>query len=783
MTRRLAIILFGLLPGVALAETVQVRSGEHANFSRLVLAFDVMPEWVFGRVAGGYELRPTGADITYNLDRIYELIPRDRISDVRQTATGGLFLAVTCDCNAKVFEIRQKLVVDVRDGQSDAQSRFEVQLPETSPDMTAGNASDNGPAPIGESITTDLDALPVPDPSLPFAFDPSRTNLTWSNNLAVPPIRRSPTQENSASPNLAERTEAVAAAQSGLLQMIGRAAVEGLVVADIGTTEALIDNDPLPQSIVDPPAEKATSEAVPPNFASSSNIRFETAIDRGEARTKPVENLTAEGDRCLPSSKFNMSEWGEPLDQGPASFSHTSGIVGEFDAADPDSISAAAKHYIYLTFGAEARALLQAFDVEIPDRGILLALAQIVDEGRASAGTELSGQMECETAAALWSIVAAPSLPRSANFSRENVLSAFAQLPLHLRRRIGPMLVDRLLQVGDVDTASTVRNTISRAPGEHGDNVKMMTANIALEQGEDASGLVRLTEISETNGPLAPEAVVRLIEKQLADGNLADPEMLATATAMAFEARGTEMGTRLEAARLNALTSEGQLIEVLDGIDLAIMDFDLTSETAADLRQAVLESAAQTSSDALFLRVVFRELSAASPQLQDGTTRRQIAERLIDLGLYRTARDVLAGAPDVPEPDDRKLYARSHVGEGRADLAIGYLAGLSDDESVDLRAQSHVLAQEFDQAADIFEGLGANDDRARAAWRGQMWQEVMEIGSDAEREAAAVVTAARPELAGITTDPITLAQSENLLAQSRAARKILDALLTSTARP
>ena len=102
MNRASIFALVFLFPGAATAETVNAISGEHADFSRIVLQFDNLDTWEFGRVAGGYELRTGLSEAEFDLSSVFDKIPKSRISEITSPANGRLFLSVSCQCAADV---------------------------------------------------------------------------------------------------------------------------------------------------------------------------------------------------------------------------------------------------------------------------------------------------------------------------------------------------------------------------------------------------------------------------------------------------------------------------------------------------------------------------------------------------------------------------------------------------------------------------------------------------------------------------------------------------------
>ena len=113
-----------------MAEIVQVRSGEHEGFSRLVLDLPQGAEWVMGRGPGGYELRLTDPATTFDLQDVFAKIPRTRLTDVaQQTAGGGLLLAVAPGVHAKASQTAGgDIIIDIADCPAPPDSRFEQPL-------------------------------------------------------------------------------------------------------------------------------------------------------------------------------------------------------------------------------------------------------------------------------------------------------------------------------------------------------------------------------------------------------------------------------------------------------------------------------------------------------------------------------------------------------------------------------------------------------------------------------------------------------------------------------
>lgn len=769
-------------PCFAIAQPVAIQSGEHADFSRLVILYKSVPDWTFGRVSGGYELRPAPGAGEYDLSKIFEFIARDRIREVEVRSEGALFLAVDCDCHADAFEVRAGLVLDIKDGKPTARARFETRLPEqTNEALIPVRRPETGAEESNEASTTNamelLRAQTAPN-ELPLQFEPRAKDLAWPAILE-PPLDSLPQTD----PELAaQRT----AALKELMIQVGKAASDGLL--DPILPEAAIRTRPEePPLRAAPPPPSISDAAVdgPKAAEGASNFRFETAIERSELNTEPDIGLTDDGDVCMTEDLFDIVSWGQPPDLGSAISTYRAKLVGEFDIADPASIAALAQHYVYLTFGAEAQALLRTFekDIAVPGTELLLVMADIMDDGFSSQPSILYNQLNCPTPATLWAVLAKPALAGSDTIALDAVLGSFSALPPHLRRHLGPFLAGKFLRIGDTATATSIQNAVSAAPGDPDDGFKLIDAEIAMDEGKHEAGTDRLTELVKTDGPMAAEAVVRLIDSQIDAGKTVVPDLIQTAAALGFEARGTPIGADLERVRLRALGQAGAIAQVLREADQAVTTFGLSPETVQSLRQEAFARAVRDADDLTFLEASFSGNLNIGTNQTAANLRRDVAGRLISLGMTEKARAILSERSPVPTPEDRLLFAESFLFERRPELAIGYLAGLSDLAAKTLRARAFAQAQDYDRAALVFADLGDTENRARAIWRAQDWANMPESGSIAERAAAGKISEPMPEGANAENAKPTLALSEALLTRSQDSRKILSSLLAEVPTP
>ncbi|MDJ0825798.1 MAG: hypothetical protein QNJ16_09875 [Rhodobacter sp.] len=778
MRATFAALITALWPALAGAQPVPAQSGEHAGFSRVVFLYGDVPDWTFGRVAGGYELRVARRDTGYDLSKVFDFIPRARLANLELRDQGRVFFDVVCECHADAFEIRTGVVVDIKDGPAPPRSRYEARL-------------DDDPVARAEDAPPDRPDTPGPSPLDSFQFTPLRTVYAWTDQLTVDLTARelpSPeTRDSTASPAIAG-PDPIAQAQASLLAQLARASTQGLVIADLPES---------PAATLGPAAETAaeTSDAAPTPPPSqgegpgvASNIRIETAVDQGQTQSAPGHSdITADGADCFDPSRLDLASWGPTPNNGASLASFRTQLIGEFDAAEPESITGLARAYIYLTFGAEAKALLHAFPTETPDAALLRALADIMDHGVAQEPGLFQGQLVCDSRVALWALLARPALSPSEMPATEAVLSAFSELPLHLRRHLGPDVAQRFLQIGDAESASTVRNMIAQAPGQHGPGFDMLEAELALSTKQNDVAEDRLAQIAKTSGPRGPKALVRLIDARLAKGGAVSDAEFETVQALAFENRGSDIGAELTRAALRATIHRQAFSEAAAGLAQAAASEDLDPEALLALRRELFAHLTERAEDVEFLRIVLSGPSALGAQDEDAVIRRAVARRLLDLGLPGPARDLLGETEAVPTQEDRLLFSEAYLSDARTDLSIGYLAGLSSPTALRLRARAHERASDFGQAAIVYGRLKDAPARDAALWRDGSWDAIDGNLPDVQQRSAALAAASLATSAEAWRDPSQpdgpLARNRALLRHSREAGTVISDLLAGLPQP
>jgi hypothetical protein len=467
-----------------------------------------------------------------------------------------------------------------------------------------------------------------------------------------------------------------------------------------------------------------------------------------------------------------LADWGDserPVsDQWAESFL---GMTGEFDRPNPEAVARAIKFSLYLGFGAEALQLIKAFESTEPDASIWGALAYVLD-GKQDPQMTFLGQRACEGPSAMWAMLQGPTPIPGEIVNTGAIRLAFLALPVHLRRQIGPQLVDRLLAMDDAGTARALGDSIRRAPGEAGAKVALMDAQLELHSGDVARAEQYVAEVLADPGPDQAEALVTLTETRAAQRLPIEPEVASALQALLADHDQQEAGPRLKKAVVLALAASGDLAG-------AIAALPASPGTTGEMWGL----AASLATDEELLGHAVFDNAAALPRLEKETAEK-IAGRLVDLGLAQSAVGWLAHV-DQPDPLLRARIALA-LSDGKA--ALSALVGLSGEEAIKMTARAYELQGQEEARARVLTEIGQSDAASAAMARAATWLNLARTGSDPWQQAAKMIeksqspaqagSAELGPMAGVQLNG-PLAQGHMLANASAETRTAIEALLSA----
>ncbi|MFV0332805.1 MAG: hypothetical protein ACK5JR_01850 [Tropicimonas sp.] len=735
---------------LAQAESVRVYSGEHADFSRIVLVFGESIGWSAAKSPTGFEVRFDRRDISMDLGGIFEKMPKDRVRNASyDPATGILDLVSDCMCEIELFEAGQRTVaIDIR---------------------TAAPAMDPGDS-VG--ITT--------AGTVPFPFGVAGLSMP------APRFPLFPLPEEQSTGPIPDLSPRLAALETALLEQLERAVSQG--VAEIA-----------PGAVVPDPVAKIDLPALPEN-----HIRSRTVYEVDLPDEEP-------GPACFGEDLLDVSSWASSEDPATALAMARNGLVSELDEPAPEKALDLVRTYLVFGFGAEAAAVISELGQEIENRSLYRAMAKVVDNEKLPAGSELLALTACDGPSALWALAAhePDSVPRKINLRA--VQAWFLRLPAPLRQQLGPRIVENLRAAGQDGAATTIRNAVVRASEARPPRLRLIDAGADLDGGRSKAALADLAELASDASELAPEAMTKLLNGARRRG-LLDHRTMITAEAVAFENRDTPGANVLLEEIVLAWSQTGEFDAAWDAWG-RLEEASAPRSSPDEIFSAMILDMVRKGAAGRVLRLTHSPDLPDMLQALSRNAVLAVAEWLAGNGFADKAQEVLAALPSDDGLDIRKTRARIALVAGEPSLALSFVAAESDPDSLTLRAEALSALGDHAAASLLFETASRPEEAAREAWLGGEAGRIAEVGSEPERAfalqfendpgaelppetpgadraeqppgpaqqapgeaVASLPTSAIPGTVAFP-EPVTLRKSRELIEASRSSREVIAGLL------
>ncbi|MEM6637750.1 MAG: hypothetical protein AAF667_17880 [Pseudomonadota bacterium] len=788
------------------AERVVLRGDEHGDLTRLVFYFGGTPDWQVTETGSGFDISFGFDTLELETAQISDGAELARIAGIDVDAgSARVSIATGCDCQVKPYLLTEGILVLDLSGSSEP--IIDPATIEDTQGVEPAGVPEDGPARMPEGLASNLLLTPAPGAQaqrFSDAYFASRFGGTTQQDSAALETRAGvedagPVAERADGRRFEQQITDEAGAPAGLgpaalrnrrleltrdlvVRELARATSQGLLEVNPNSPEVTVRRTPgmggaAPDGL-DLAALSAALDALP-------NARARTSMDQGNRTTVLDTRQNADGNYCIPDTALEISAWGGAgtLDRQIAEFRQR--LVGEFDQPDTQAILELARRYLYLSFGAEARALLDAFTIEGSEARRLRTMAEIMDNGFAASPGVFGDQLSCQTNAAFWAVLAQPEISRNSIVDRPAVLRAFSAMPLHLRRHLGPTLALRFLEAGDRNTSFALRDAIARAPGEHGEAFDWLAANIDRDLGDLPAANSRLDALAAKDGTLAAKALVKRVELAIQNGGTLPSGTVDSVAALAFEYRGTRDGAELARAYVLANIVDGRYDEALSSL-LRIETGETTEQDVFPQLWSQLGSGmAGAPDDALFLSAYYRHRATLSSRTLSEDATRALANRLLVVGLSEEAVRVMEWRKGPLAPESHLLKANAAVRAGELDVANRELSGLEGPEADRLRAELAAVSGEHIKAAEIFARLGDTEREVALSWRTGDWARVAGSGEGVLLDAASLMREAPPgPVASATAVGATpISDNTERLAESRRIRALLTDLLDASGAP
>jgi hypothetical protein len=784
MMRLLLFVILIILPVHLRAETISVVSGEHADFSRLVFQYPDEENWTISRFDDGYILDTASDLYTYNVTMVFDFIPRTRILKLENVPDGTLKIFTQEGFHLDAFDLRSgRLVIDIKDGLPASDSKFEFQR-SIAPEKTlqadtiltkrfkTGSNSNISSTNNGEQAAQNGTAHEKP--TLAEVF-PNILNSTLPNLMDIPKLQ--PLENKYFSPDidpLHGASSQIVKMEENLLGQIGRAVAQGLLNADLPDKENAIKatNKLLStrNSISEPVSPSIPSE---PKIEDKRHVRVQTAVDR-DLKPPSLHTGADMPERCPPDDQLAIETWGEPLQDGLLLSEFRSLALGEFDQSLTEGVEKLAKYYLYLSFGAEAKMVLNEFGVFVPNSKFLRLIADVMDKGYSDSYDIISDHSQCPGATGFWAMVAREDLGGTQIFSSQQVVSYFSGLPLHLRQHLGPRLSEQFLSIGDVETAKLVQNALTRVNGVHGDAFDLLRAEMQLSDGDISEAIETLNIISNEDGPSAAEALIRGIDIRITQNQNIDRKTAELAEILAIEHRGTPLEESLTRVSILARIASGDPDLALTSLALPSIQNVLNIKDQKNLINAAALKITKAFNDLEFAKeAVALQNTGAKLYLTDDLKMR-ISERMLDIGFVDLASQFADFKGELSD-DNRLLLGQISKRNGNYQDALTYVLSINEQEAASMRAELYLELGMPHKAAKEFTLADQTNAADAANFLAENWT-MLTISDEKSFVSAAEYFTNDPVNPSIETK-ITISAAQNLIEQSQSSRAIFDDLI------
>ena len=662
MIRRATAVLLICAATAAQSQTLQVRSGEHGDFTRLVIGIAPGTEWELraGSDAFGRVIHFPGKSYSYDTSTLFDRIGTDRIAGLRPDAqTGDLGLQLSCACEVKAFVLANMLVLDITDPDPEARLAQAEKSPGAAPARFDAMRDLGFPDPLGGRS---LGVLPLE------RIDPRNT--------------RSEASADSAPQDRIESLD-LSGIESDIAEQLAQAATRGIL--DVSETLGA-----RPETL-----ETSASTHDDPQDEGFVTINAQPLRTQGEAPHSTVKDgrILLSGDTCIRDEYLALEDWadGRPFETQLRELRR--GLVGEFDQSDSGVAARLARFYLHFGMGPEARTLLSLSDV--PHRDVLEALADVLGEGEDTAET-FSGQTHCDGPAALWSLLSLQDHRDDREINADAVLRGFDTLPEPLQPYLAKRLVDQLMAHKQRAAAEALLKRIGRLEPEPSEEVELARAEIEALDGNVAAAAERLKQVARSApGAVSAQAVEKLLEMSVGQDEPVGEDISDLAAAYSVELRGTEDGPALWRANLRGMIGSGNFVAAFD-----TLDYESSGDPRidSDFRKEAADAMIARASDVDFLRIVLSK-SRRNPIGNEPATLFAAAERLLALGLPDAAARLIDEQPeDRSNRKARLLRARIHLAMGQPEDAEIALIGLQGQDVLDVRAAAREMMGDVDYA-------------------------------------------------------------------------------------
>lgn len=744
------------------AEVVSITSGEHEGFARLVLRVDPSNDWSLKQGNHSAELIIQGADFTFNESNVFDRIARNRLLSTNTIIGDDIstfHLNLACTCKVKAYGYQgEYIVLDIFDSETstniqEAANAENVQrrAPQLwnnenqafthSAPSAISSMVPQAPSFIGTVVenafpkqvlmpTLDTGILrdtllenPKPDQMIEEAMQPLEYGMDQSDE-EVPhhdesvdehsiPSEERMVADTESGPHVNEDlAETVAMARTQLLQQLTMAAEMGLLDFD-GPILATAAEEQPEEMELEP--ETIHREPEPTHPLDDRQLRVQSVYDRDAGAAEIMEMLAAHNN-CPSGEILDIASWGSGDNFSEEVSAARTMMLREFDEPDLSVVSDLVHLYIRYGFGLEAMTYLNDYE-NLPNIDLLKELATVVDGKSVAMNGLLGAAVSCNGIVGVWALAGTYPDVSEIPGNIVSIANAFEELPIKIRRIFGPRLVLAFLGRGLIEEAAKFSDILERAPGDHGVEHRLSMADVTLEMGGINEAQEAYHSLANRNNSLSVDALIRLAELSLEQGNQMTENVLNDLGAAADEARGSSKGgelRRLEALWIAKLSGGRAALTMLAAeVERDSMNADKLMEASREVLGGM--SAARPLDEYV---TAIGEYSYLILEGREGyDVRAKVGRELLQSGLPNFAIQILQPSVDSDNIDGMQIAAEAYLDIYQPDLAFALLEGVKTDRARVLRIKASVRSSDFARAIKELNALHNKD----LAWVDPGW--------------------------------------------------------------
>lgn len=588
--------------------TVPVRTGEHAEFTRVVIPLPENTLWRFQQTGRIATLSIIGESVNFDITQSFNRIPRTRL-DSLQVSKGVLEMKLACDCMIRAAQdLPQFVVLDILNPPvKEATSEDRIESTETvlalESALRAGRLLAQSLSQTNPSISRSEKTLTLPV-------------LSEGQDLEVAAANKSGSPEANSAPALSIGAVIAEAVSQGLLRPVslerGRASVHR-------------DDD-----------AQAKGDEVNLLADKSGHLSASTSIAR--ARGEDFHKSSHGSDvKCLSPDILAPSLWFNSI-PGPIDLSLEK-ILTDTDEVDQAALVHYARHYIYWGFGKEARLLLNLETSDSPEHRLLAEISYLVDL-EAAPSKDIENYSGCGTSEALWAFLSIlPDTP-APEFPLDLALQGAISLPEPLRSHLGEHILAHIHSIEGTENASALEDALTTFQ-----KIGLPAFDHKKSDEPTQSSIVDIPQLEHT---------IAILQNADRLGKTLSEQDTTEALALKFVSRNSTESAKLSELLIRSAIRAG---DFEFGLGLLVdPDAMIPPTIKNDLRRQIFLSAAADGDDMQFLRIVFAQNLLDIPS--DAQTSQAIAKRLAVLGFDEVARSFLergaqsSAAPEIVSDDD-----------------------------------------------------------------------------------------------------------------------------------